>query len=90
MAQPSCARLLLFIEVALCYLEFERKENTMVTENKEATLAKMDEAAEKAVEDFKVVVASEPNGVEAVARWWKDHYIQAGHKRLARILMAIL
>lgn len=62
----------------------------MVTKTKEETLAEMDEAAEKAMEEFKAVVASEPNGVEAVARWWKDHYGMAGHKRLARILMAVI
>lgn len=61
-----------------------------MVKDKEETLAGMDEAAFQAMEAFKVVVASEPNGVEAVARWWKDHYATAGHKRLARILMAIL
>jgi len=62
----------------------------MVTKTKEQTLAEMDEAAEKAAEDFKAVIASEPVGVEAVARWWKDYYGTAGHKRLARILMAVV
>jgi len=62
----------------------------MTTKSKEDILAEMDGAAEKAAEDFKVVIASEPNGVEAVARWWKDYYGSAGHKRLARILMSVL
>ena len=62
----------------------------MVTKTKEETLAEMDEAAEKAAEDFKAVIASESVGVEAVARWWKDHYTNAGHKRLARILMSVI
>ena len=62
----------------------------MATKTKEETLAEMDEAAEKAAEDFKAVITSEPNGVEAVARWWNDHYGNAGHKRLARLLMAVV
>lgn len=62
----------------------------MVTKTKGEILAEMDEAAEKAAEDFKAVCASEPNGIESVARWWNDHYTNAGHKRLARILMSVL
>lgn len=61
----------------------------MVTKTREEILAEMDEAAEKAAEDFKAICASEPNGVEAIARWWKDYYGTAGHKRLARLLMAV-
>ena len=62
----------------------------MATKTKEEILVEMDEAAKRAAEDFKVVIASEPNGVEDVARWWKDHYGNAGHKRLARLLMAVI
>jgi len=35
MAQASCTRLLLFIEVALCYLKSERKEKTMAITKEE-------------------------------------------------------
>ncbi len=62
----------------------------MVTKTKEEILVEMDEAAKRAAEDFKAVCASEPNGAEAVARWWNDHYTNAGHKRLARLLMSVI
>lgn len=35
----------------------------MVTKTREEILAEMDEAAEKAAEDFKAICASEPDGV---------------------------
>jgi len=42
----------------------ERKESAkMVTKTREEILAEMDEAAEKAAEDFKAICASEPDGV---------------------------
>ena len=62
----------------------------MVTKTKEEILVEMDEAAEKAAEDFKAVIATNPDGVESVAKWWKDHYGTAGHKRLARIVISVV
>ena len=54
-----------------------------------AVIAKMDEAADKATEAFKQVIAEHPDGVEAVAKWWQEYYKDAGHKRLGRILLTV-
>jgi len=58
-------------------------------QTKEEALAGMDGARDKAAEDLKQVIAQHPEGVEAVARWWKEHYIAAGHKRLGRLLVSV-
>jgi hypothetical protein len=47
----------------------------------------MDHAAAKATNDLATLDA---NAVKVVAQWWKDHYLKAGHKRLARSLLATL
>lgn len=52
-----------------------------VTENQ------MDHAAEAAAE---ALTALSPEAVQTVAKWWKDNYMKAGHKRLARILLGTL
>lgn len=45
----------------------------------------MDAAAEKAKADLLATVP--PEMVAAVGQWWAKHYLDAGHKRLARILL---
>lgn len=52
-----------------------------VTENQ------MDHAAEAAAE---VLSTLSPEAVKTVAQWWKDNYMKAGHKRLARLLLGTL
>lgn len=52
-----------------------------------ATPADMDAAAKKAADDLSNL---SPDCVKAVAQWWKDHYMKAGHKRLARVLLGTL
>ena len=44
----------------------------------------MDKAAEAAKEDLESV---DPEAVRAIAEWWRKWYLQAGHKRLARVLL---
>jgi hypothetical protein len=43
----------------------------------------MDEAAEAAKSELNTIPAEH---VAAVAAWWRDNYLKAGHKRLGRIL----
>ena len=47
-------------------------------------LQDMDEAAANAEEDLANI---DDAAVKAVSEWWKKWYMQAGHKRLARILL---
>jgi len=61
----------------------------MVTKSKEEILAGMDGAATEAAEALKQIIVQHPQGVEAVANWWKVNFGAAGHKRLARILMSV-
>ncbi len=46
----------------------------------------MDAAAEKAKADLLKTVPVEAR--KAVADWWTRHYLDAGHKRLARVLLS--
>lgn len=45
----------------------------------------MDSAAVDAENDAAENISDKTLSV--VADWWKDHYLKAGHKRLARILL---
>lgn len=45
----------------------------------------MDAAAEVAAKDLEKL---DPTAVRAVADWWKVNFMAAGHKRLARKLLA--
>ena len=45
----------------------------------------MNRAAEAAKEDLESV---DPEAVKAITEWWRKWYLQAGHKRLARVLLA--
>lgn len=47
----------------------------------------MDEAAAQAKADLLATVPAEM--IAAVGQWWDRHYLKAGHKRLARILLEI-
>lgn len=49
--------------------------------------AAMDEAASQAGEEL--LKLGEEATVSQVADWWRRWYLKAGHKRLARILMAV-
>jgi hypothetical protein len=50
----------------------------------EEVLENMDKAAEVAEEELKDIPI---DTVIFVANWWKKHYLKAGHKRLAKILL---
>jgi hypothetical protein len=52
--------------------------------------AAMEQAARAASAELNAayVAADEAKGaVDYVAAWWRKHYLQAGHRRLARILL---
>jgi hypothetical protein len=51
----------------------------------EEKMAFMDQAA---VEATKVLRAMHQRDTVPVARWWRDNYGKAGHKRLGRVLVA--
>jgi hypothetical protein len=53
--------------------------------------AKMDAAAEKALEDLKALIAVPGNaqGLAAAAKWIKDNKNQAGYNRLGKKLITI-
>lgn len=52
---------------------------------KELMMKKMNEAAEVADKELRAMAQKDSI---PVARWFKDHYAKAGHKRLGRILVA--
>lgn len=47
----------------------------------------MDKAAEKAKADLFTNANITPEAVKALGEWWAKHYLDAGHKRLARIIL---
>lgn len=51
------------------------------------TAEQMDAFAEEAGKEL--MVMSESGDIHEVADWWRRWYLKAGHKRLARMLMAI-
>lgn len=51
------------------------------------TIKAMDEEAIVATRALKTL---DPEAVKAVAEWWREHYLKAGHKRLARALLGSL
>jgi len=62
----------------------------LMTDTKEATLAKMDGAAKDAEERLKFLLESmnpeQRNGAHQMIIWFKENYLAAGYKRLGRIL----
>ena len=50
----------------------------------EQVLENMDKAAEIAEEKLKEISQEH---IVAIANWWRDNYLGAGHKRLAKVLM---
>jgi len=50
----------------------------------EYVLKDMDEAAELAEEKLKEINIDH---IQSIAGWWRDNYMKAGHKRLAKILL---
>ena len=52
--------------------------------DKELIIAKMDEAATAAEKEL---AGLDAEAVIAVREWWRKYYLQAGHKRLGRILV---
>ena len=44
----------------------------------------MDAASHEAAE---AITGDDVAAFKVVARWWASHYLKAGHKRLARVLM---
>lgn len=47
---------------------------------------KMDKAAAEAEEDLNNL---SNEAVKEIGAWWRKHYMKAGHKRLARVLLQI-
>jgi len=52
-----------------------------------ATTEEMDAAAQRAAEDLAKLREQHPEAVGLMVDWWKRHYLGAGHKRLARVLL---
>ena len=52
-----------------------------------ATSDEMDAAAMSAAEDLARLRDENPEAVALMVEWWKRHYLGAGHKRLARVLL---
>jgi hypothetical protein len=50
----------------------------------EDILKGMDDAAETAEEKLKEI---QNDHIVVIANWWKENYLKAGHKRLAKILL---
>ncbi len=50
----------------------------------EEVLNGMDKAAELAEEKLKEINIDH---IQSIAGWWRDNYMKAGHKRLAKILL---
>jgi hypothetical protein len=50
----------------------------------EDVLKNMDEAAKTAKLELDKL---SPESVELIAEWWKQNYLKAGHKRLAKLLL---
>ncbi|MSQ11995.1 MAG: hypothetical protein EXR48_04800 [Dehalococcoidia bacterium] len=64
----------------------------MVSTKKDASVvaASMDQAAREASGALNAAYVDSDDAKKAVdymAAWWKKHYLKAGHKRLARILL---
>lgn len=57
--------------------------NTMAEQDEK--MKAMDAAAEQAGVDLRKM---SQHVTTPVARWWKDNYLKAGHKRLGRVLVA--
>ena len=52
-----------------------------------ATTEEMDAAAKSAAADLERLRDENPEAVALMVEWWKRHYLGAGHKRLARVLL---
>lgn len=54
---------------------------------------KMNAAADAAEDELKTTLAgmstAERKGAQAVIDWWKSHYMQAGHKRLGKVVKTL-
>ncbi len=78
------ARLLVYMGGVLFLPKYdERRVNTLATKSKEEILAGMDGAATEAAEALKQIIVQHPQGVEAVANWWKVNFPTAGSSALA-------
>lgn len=47
--------------------------------------AKLDAAADKATKDLAPIVAEFPEAMQKLGKWWDEH-IDAGHRRLGRLI----
>ena len=61
----------------------------MTTKSKEEIMAEMDDAADRAREEFKALIVEYPDAVAAIAEWHKRNTAGAGHKRLGRIINSV-
>jgi hypothetical protein len=50
-------------------------------------MSEFDEAAEAAEKDLRENY--DDNEIYIMAKWWKEHYLKAGHKRLGRVLLKV-
>jgi hypothetical protein len=57
-----------------------------MSDEKASVLAKMDAAAEQAESDLATL---DQEAVRTLAVWWLKWYMNAGHKRLGRILVKV-
>ena len=55
-------------------------------EQKQFDPAEMDAAAKAAEQDLENLTGE---AVKSLADWWAKHYLQAGHKRLGRLMVNI-
>jgi hypothetical protein len=51
------------------------------------TPEEMDAAAKQAAAELESLRAEHPQAVALMIDWWRKHYLAAGHKRLARVLL---
>jgi hypothetical protein len=56
----------------------------MTDDEKKEMMDAMDKAAEDAEKEFK---AMSQHITVPIARWWSQHYMKAGHKRLGRMMV---
>lgn len=66
----------------------EKKTKEQVMEEMDLAAANAHQELDKLFESFEESANLEPMAViKALANWWEKHYRDAGHKRLARMLL---
>jgi len=57
------------------------------TPDAETVKAEMTQAARDAEKEFTQLKTQYPEAASALVDWWKRHYMKAGHKRLAYVVL---